>query len=111
MKKILFAALAATAMLSSCSKNTEPVNTPEAGDGQQVQITIQSDETTRAFFDQTAAAEPWEKEITMLYVYVFDKGTGIITSICIFASMYSHKCSKKDQTLVFLFAMEKEKRA
>lgn len=79
MKKILFAAMAMTAMLASCSKNAENVTTePKSGIQPQVQITLDAEAQSRAFFDNTAAAEAWEKEITSLTIHVFDKDGNII---------------------------------
>lgn len=73
MKKLIFAAMAAATVFASCSKNTDnaiPGNDPTAP---QVQITLGSDDATRAFFDNTADAEAWEKEIRTLCIYVLDQ--------------------------------------
>lgn len=82
MKKIIFAMLATVAVLASCSKdNTHETPAPEypVGGGASVELTLSSDPETRAFFSETAAAEPWEKEIKTLTVYVFsDTGKQII---------------------------------
>lgn len=80
MKKILFAAIAMATILASCSKDAENVTTDnkESGDQPQVQITLEAETQSRAFFDNTAAAETWEKEITSLTVYVYDKDGNII---------------------------------
>ncbi len=78
---MIFATLAAAAMLASCSENTDLVNNvPESGDGPQVHITLTSDPATRAFFDASAAAETWEKEIEALKVYVFNEDGNLIVS-------------------------------
>lgn len=76
MKKMIFTAMLATlAALASCSKNNDEVPAPEypVGDGARIELTLTSaDNQTRAFFAETAAAEPWEKEIKSLVVYVCD---------------------------------------
>lgn len=61
MKKMILAATAALAMLASCNKHTDEI--ADSATGSVVKITL-TDKTpeTRAFFDQTAAAESWEKK-------------------------------------------------
>ena len=56
MKKMILAATAALAMLASCNKHTDEI--ADSATGSVVKITL-TDKTpeTRAFFDQTAAAE------------------------------------------------------
>ena len=68
MKKMI---LAATAALASCNKHTDEI--ADSATGSVVKITL-TDKTpeTRAFFDQTAAAESWEKKIGTLTLFVFD---------------------------------------
>ena len=79
MKKIFFAAMAMVAVFASCSKNTDQfTNVPEEGYGPQVQIMLAPDPETRAFFDPSALAEEWEKDITALSIYVFDNAGGIV---------------------------------
>ena len=74
MKKMILAATAALAMLASCNKHTDEI--ADSVTGSVVKITL-TDKTpaTRAFFDQTAAAESWEKKIGTLTLFVFD-GSG-----------------------------------
>ena len=74
MKKMILAATAALAMLASCNKHTDEI--ADSATGSVVKITL-TDKTpeTRAFFDQTAAAESWEKKINSLTLFVFD-GSG-----------------------------------
>ena len=74
MKKMILAATAALAMLASCNKHTDEI--ADSATGSVVKITL-TDKTpeTRAFFDQTAAAESWEKKIGTLTLFVFD-GSG-----------------------------------
>ena len=64
MKKMILAATAALAMLASCNKHTDEI--ADSATGSVVKITL-TDKTpeTRAFFDQTAAAESWEKKIKL----------------------------------------------
>ncbi len=73
MKKIMLFALAAT-MLAACAKENEPVvPQPPTEEGTPVRISFGgSDRFTRAFFDDTAVAEPWEKAVTSMTVYAFD---------------------------------------
>ena len=70
MKKMILAATAALAMLASCNKHTDEI--ADSATGSVVKITL-TDKTpeTRAFFDQTAAAESWKK-IGTLTLFVFD---------------------------------------
>lgn len=65
--------MAATAILASCSKNAETVTNPEPADGLQVMFTLSAGDQTRAFFDNTAEAETWEKEVKTMTVYVFNQ--------------------------------------
>ena len=71
MKKMILAATAALAMLASCNKHTDEI--ADSATGSVVKITL-TDKTpeTRAVFDQTAAAESWEKKIGTLTLFVFD---------------------------------------
>ena len=80
MKKMIFAAIAAGAVaFASCSKDAQnETYNPGAAGGPQVQITLGSDNQTRAFFDDTAAAEAWESEITSLTVYAFNNSGNLI---------------------------------
>lgn len=78
MKKFFFAAIAMTVMLASCSKNAENLSTVEPVDGPQVYVTLQAENQSRAFFDNTATAEAWEKSINSLDLYVFDKNGNIV---------------------------------
>lgn len=76
MKKILFAALAAI-VLASCAK-TETGTDETSADGTVVNL-IFTPAQTRAFFDNTATAEPWEKEVHSITVYVFNQfGTQVM---------------------------------
>ncbi len=75
MKKIIFAALAVFA-LASCNKS-ETESMPAASSGNVcITFTQDTDAGTRAFFDATAAAETWEKQLSTLSILVFDKGDG-----------------------------------
>lgn len=75
MKKIIFAALAVFAM-ASCAKTNE--ETVTSADGRNVSITFSQEDavTSRAFFDASAAAEAWEKQVNAMSILVFDKGDG-----------------------------------
>ena len=85
--------MAMTAMLASCSKNAETtVPTPDDGSTPQVQITLKADDQqTRAFFDNTAAAEAWEKEVTALTIYVYDQSGNILVRRSMSASEVAAK--------------------
>ena len=75
MKKIFLAAVAMTAIFASCSKETEPVtnHSETTADSPQVLITFTTEESaSRSFFDNTATAESWEKEINSMSLYVFN---------------------------------------
>lgn len=72
MKKHFFATAIAVALLASCSAEREnPAPQPEA-DGAKVLINFTTGDATRAFFDDTMEAEPYEKEIKSAMIYVFD---------------------------------------
>ncbi len=95
MKKLIIAAMGVTAILASCSKNAEPNSTTDGNhDGPQVQITLKSDTETRAFFDDTAAAEAWESEIKTMCIYVFDQSGNIIVRRSLTASEVSTKSAR-----------------
>ena len=81
MKKMIFAATAIAAAFASCTEHNENSVNPDvlSGDGRpQVQITLGADDATRAFFDETATAEPWENELTRLEVSAFDQSGNLI---------------------------------
>ncbi len=72
MKKIILIVLGAL-MLCSCAKENLSVILPSPEQGAQVHLTFGStDSFTRAVFDNTSAAEPWEKEINNLVVFTYD---------------------------------------
>lgn len=75
MKKIFLAMAAMTAILASCSKNTETgIELPNDGNGPQVRITLASQQLgSRAFFDNTATAETWESALYSMSIYVYDQ--------------------------------------
>ncbi len=80
MRKIfVIATMVAATILASCSKNMD-TNIPEPanGEGPQVQITFGPEAGTRAFFSTAATAETWEKDITVLSVYVFNKSGNLV---------------------------------
>ena len=83
MKKILFAAVVlAAALFASCDKTGEMLDPvlPETVDGARIAITLTGadDAETRAFFDSSAKAETWEKSLSSLSVFAFDKGGTLI---------------------------------
>ena len=83
MKKILFAAAAlAAALFASCDKTDETLDSalPETVDGARIAITLTGadDAEPRAFFDSSAKAETWEKSLSSLSVFAFDKGGALI---------------------------------
>jgi hypothetical protein len=80
MNKIfLLASVVAATSLASCSKNTETI-VPETdnADGPKVRLTLGDDAATRAFFDDAAKAETWEKDLKTLTVYAFDSSGDLI---------------------------------
>ncbi|KAA2419527.1 DUF4906 domain-containing protein, partial [Alistipes onderdonkii] len=77
MKNILFAAAALAAMsLVACDEDTsDTMNLSPAAPtgGASVTLTLTDGDGTRTFFDDKAAAETWEKSLSSLAVYAFDK--------------------------------------
>ena len=80
MKHLLYAAAALTAALfASCDKTDDTIApTPVDTDDARVTITLADDASTRAFFDETAEAEAWEKSLSSLAVFAFDSSGGLI---------------------------------
>lgn len=75
MKKQFFAAAFAVALLASCSVERENPAPQPVTEGAEVMITFDksgSQFETRAFFDNTIEAEPYEKAIKSATIYVFD---------------------------------------
>ena len=66
--------MAAAALLGSCTKNASEIADSATGSVVKITLTDKTPSTTRAFFDQTAAAESWEKKINTLTLFVFDSG-------------------------------------
>ena len=64
----------AAVILCSCAKENLPIEpAPHPADGAAVCLTFgNTDSFSRAFFDNTATAEPWEKKINDMMVYAFD---------------------------------------
>lgn len=73
MKKMFLAAAAVVALLASCNKHTDEIADSATGSVVKISLTDKIPETTRAFFDQTAAAESWEKKINTLTLFIFDQ--------------------------------------
>lgn len=80
MKNLLYAAAALTAVLfASCDKTDDTITpTPVDTDDARVTITLSDDASTRAFFDETATAETWEKSLSSLSVFAFDSADNLI---------------------------------
>ncbi len=76
------AAAVATALFASCSKNDGCIDacTTIETDGARIALTLAgADSDTRAFFEDTATAESWEKSLSSLTAFVYDdSGTLII---------------------------------
>lgn len=78
MKKLFIATMAAAAVFASCSDNGINVIEPIGADSPQVHLTLGTDAATRVFFDNSATAETWESEVTMLSVYIFNNAGNFI---------------------------------
>ncbi|MFR9505998.1 MAG: fimbrial protein [Rikenellaceae bacterium] len=79
MKKILLSMAVMTAVFfASCSKDSDTINqelaTPVEGSVITLSFTEESS-TTRAFFDDDAAAEDWEKELKSVTIFAFNSAT------------------------------------
>ncbi|MFI3290177.1 MAG: DUF4906 domain-containing protein [Rikenellaceae bacterium] len=80
MKKIIFSMAVMTATLfASCSKDSDTINqelsTPIEGSVVSLSF-VEESSTTRAFFDDKAAAEDWEKELYSVTIFAFDASDG-----------------------------------
>lgn len=76
MKKIIFALSALSLLIVSCSREIETDNPQSSKEGSVVLITFDKaggQYNTRAFFDNTFEAEPYEKEIKSAMIYVCDQ--------------------------------------
>lgn len=74
MKSLFLAAMAALALLVSCSKDYNEIL--DASKGGLVTVSFKSEElSSRVFFGTTSVAEAWEKELKSVTMYVFD-GSG-----------------------------------
>ena len=82
MKNILFAAAALAAMsLVACDEDTSDTMNPSPAAptaGASVTLTLTDGDGTRTFFDDKAAAETWEKSLSSLAVYAFDKSGALL---------------------------------
>lgn len=81
MKKLFFVTAIAVALLTSCSVMRESPCPQPANDSAEVRINFDKAGgkfDTRAFFDNTLEAEPWEKEIKSANVYVYDNTGSIV---------------------------------
>lgn len=80
MKEIIFGAMAAAAF-ASCLNEKEIYNPKAEQTGSVVTVTFDKaggQYGTRAFFDNTLEAEPYEKTIKSAVIYVFDEQGGIV---------------------------------
>jgi hypothetical protein len=80
MKKLFFAAIAAVSVLfASCNDVDENPGKPAVdGEGSLVKISLSGGEAPalKAFFDNTAQADPWEKTLNSLTIYAYNTATG-----------------------------------
>lgn len=70
----------AVTLFASCDKSAD-TTTPDAPDanGTRIQISLDNGgDVTRAFFDNTATAETWEKSLSSLSVFVFNNDGGLL---------------------------------
>ncbi|MFI3280277.1 MAG: hypothetical protein R3Y55_07130 [Rikenellaceae bacterium] len=76
MKKIIFSMAVLTAtFFASCSKESETINNSLINpvEGSVVTLSfVEDDNSTRAFFDENAAAEKWESELESVTIFAFD---------------------------------------
>ena len=84
MKKLFFAAVAALSVLfTSCSNELDETPNAPAGneEGSFVKISLSGGQAPglRSFYDNTAQAEPWEKTLHSLTVYVYNATNGIFS--------------------------------
>lgn len=79
MKKQIALMLSAALAMTACSKSSADAwNPPYDGNG--VEITFAEGSPSRAFFDDTATAEEWEKTLTSLKILVYDKDGNFVVS-------------------------------
>ena len=71
MKNLILAAMVALGLLVSCNKEEHEIYETSKGAVATVSFT-EEEPTTRAFFGSTAAAEPWEKTLNTVTMFVFD---------------------------------------
>ena len=71
MKNLILAAMVALGLLVSCNKEENEIYETSKGAVATVSFT-EEEPTTRAFFGSTAAAEPWEKTLNTVTIFVID---------------------------------------
>ena len=71
MKNLILAAMVALGLLVSCNKEEHEIYETSKGAVATVSFT-EEEPTTRAFFGSTAAAEPWEKTLNTVTIFVID---------------------------------------
>ena len=77
MKNLFFAAMAALAMLCSCSKQNDEILKSVKGNVVEVSF-VDEPPVSRAFFGTTAVAEAWEKSFSSITLFVFDNSGNLI---------------------------------
>ncbi len=77
MKNLILAAAAALGLLVSCNKEENEIYEPSKGTVVTVSFTDE-DPATRVFFEPTAAAEPWEKALNTVTMFVFDSSGDLL---------------------------------
>lgn len=74
MKHLFFVFVAWMIFATSCS---ETENVCDQGSGN-ITVSFSQEPLSRAFFDNTAQAEPWEKQINSAFIIVFDPNGNVI---------------------------------
>lgn len=90
MKKLFLAATAVLGLLVSCNKEENEIRATSKGAVVTVSFTDE-EPTTRAFFGSTAAAEPWEKTLYSLTLFVVDPSGDILVKRSFSAAELSTK--------------------
>lgn len=90
MKKLFLAATVAVGLLVSCNKEESEIRATSKGAVVTVSFTDE-EPTTRAFFGSTAAAEPWEKTLNTLTMFVVDPSGDILVKRSFSAAELSAK--------------------
>ena len=78
MKKFFYAMLAMASVFTSCNNDFEETDSIITSGESKVTITLEDTPDTRAFFDNTATAETWEKSLSSLTILAFDSSNNLI---------------------------------